>query len=336
MWQADADRRGFMEKDNKKRLILLQKVLEKYSDEDHPLTTNQIIGLLESEYGMTVHRTTIPKDIAHLQEMGVDVQSCRTTQNKYFVGDRYFELPQLKMLIDAVASAKFISEKKSTELVEKLDGFASVYQQATIKRNIYIGSRIKADNPHLLYILDRINSAINSGKKISFKYFEYNADKQKQLRNDGNPYIFSPYVLLWNGDFYYVVGYSDKHKNVSNFRVDRIDSLPDILDIPSVPMPQDFDIANYTKEVFQMYDAPHAVVKLVCENEMMKVIIDRFGIDVATETVDDDHFEATAEVALSPNFFGWLFGFGDKIRLKGPQNVVEQYRSLLKKELEML
>ena len=322
-----------MEKDNKKRLMLLQQVLEKYSDEEHPLTTNQIISLLDREHGMKVHRTTIPKDVEHLQEMDVDVQSIRTTQNRYFIGDRFFELPQLKLLIDAVASSKFISDKKSKELISKLDSFASIYQQDEIKRNIYIESRIKADNEHILYIVDSINRAINKGKKISFTYFEYDADKQKCLRNGGMPYILSPYTLLWNGDYYYVVGYSDKHQNISAFRVDRIHGLPRVTEEDCVPMPQDFDLAYYTKEVFQMYDAQHSVITLLCENEMMKVIIDRFGADVQTERVDDGHFAVVTEVALSPNFFGWLFGFGDKIQLKKPENVVEMYRRMLETEL---
>ncbi|MBR5252234.1 MAG: WYL domain-containing protein [Oscillospiraceae bacterium] len=322
-----------MEKDNKKRLMLLQQVLEKYSDEEHPLTTNQIISLLDREHGMKVHRTTIPKDVEHLQEMDVDVQSIRTTQNRYFIGDRFFELPQLKLLIDAVASSKFISDKKSKELIAKLDSFASIYQQDEIKRNIYIESRIKADNEHILYIVDSINRAINKGKKISFTYFEYDADKQKCLRNNGMPYILSPYTLLWNGDYYYVVGFSDKHQNISAFRVDRIHGLPQVTEENCVPMPQDFDLAYYTKEVFQMYDAQHEVITLLCENEMMKVIIDRFGADVQTKRVDDGHFAVVTEVALSPNFFGWLFGFGDKIQLKEPENVVEMYRRMLETEI---
>ncbi|MBQ5782784.1 MAG: WYL domain-containing protein [Oscillospiraceae bacterium] len=316
--------------------MLLQQVLEKYSDEEHPLTTNQIISLLDREHGMKVHRTTIPKDVEHLQEMDVDVQSIRTTQNRYFIGDRFFELPQLKLLIDAVASSKFISDKKSKELIKKLDSFASVYQQDEIKRNIYIESRIKADNEHILYIVDSINRAINKGKKISFTYFEYDGDKQKCLRNGGMPYILSPYTLLWNGDYYYVVGYSDKHQNISAFRVDRIHVLPQVTEEDCVPMPQDFDLAHYTKEVFQMYDAQHSGITLLCENEMMKVIIDRFGADVHTERVDSGHFAVVTEVALSPNFFGWLFGFGDKIQLKEPENVVEMYRRMLKAELGSL
>lgn len=323
-----------MEKDNKKRLLIMKEILEKYSDEDHPITTVQIIDILKNEYGMSTHRTTVAKDIAGLEEMGVDVQSQRSTQNKYFVGSRHFELPELKLLVDAVASSKFITEKKSYELISKLSSFASTYQQETIKRNIRTESRVKPNNERTMYIVDSINDAINRGKKIKFKYYDYDIHKNKQLRNDGKAYTFSPYTLVWNGDYYYVVGYSDKHNSIGNFRVDRIDSTPEILFEMAVPMPSDFNVSDYIKKVFQMYDAKHETVQLKCTRDMMKVIIDRFDDDVPTKVVDENHFVATVEVALSPNFYGWLFGFGDKIRLIGPDNVVKEYRELLKKELD--
>ena len=322
-----------MDKDNKKRLMLMQEVLEKYSDEEHPLTTVQIMDILNNEYGMKIHRTTVGKDIADLIEMDVDVQCVRSTQNKYFIGTRYFELPELKLLVDAVASSKFITEKKSAELIAKLDRFASVYQRENIKRNIHTEGRVKPHNERSFYIVDCINDAINKGRQIEFTYFEYNANKEKVLRNNGEAYIFSPYALVWNGDYYYVVGYSHKHGKIGTFRVDRIESTPTITDNPAQPMPDDFSISEFTKTVFQMYDTERATVQLKCTNEMMKVIIDRFGEDVQTEIVDDEHFVATTEVSLSPNFYGWLFGFGDKIKLIRPQWVMEKYRGMLDKEL---
>lgn len=323
-----------MGKDNKKRLILMKEMLEKFSDEDHPLTTSQIIELLDKEYGMKVYRTTVGRDIAELEEMGVDVQSQRSTQNRYFVGSRYFELAELKLLIDAVASSKFISENKSYNLLSKLSNFASAYQQESLKRNIHIESRIKPDNERSLYIVDRINEAINKGKKIKFKYYDYDINRQKQLKNNGKDYIFSPYTLVWSGDYYYVVGYSDKHETITNFRVDRIESAPDILFDVTVPMPSEFNISDYVRKVFQMYDAEHEIVQLKCTADMMKVIIDRFGEDVDTRKVDKGHFIATTEVSLSPNFYGWLFGFGEKIRLVWPESVVEEYKKRLITELE--
>lgn len=170
---------------------------------------------------------------------------------------------------------------------------------------------------------------------MQFTYFEYDANKQKVLRNEGMPYLFSPYSLVWNGDYYYVVGYSHKHEKLGTFRVDRIESVPEILEQTAQPMPEGFSIAEYTKKVFQMYDEESVTVELLCENDMMKVIIDRFGEDVRSEIIDDDHFKVTVEVSLSPNFFGWLFGFGDKIKLIYPKWVIEKYCAMLKKELDL-
>ena len=322
-----------MEKDNKKRLLIMKEVLEKYSDEEHPVTTVQIIDILNKEYGMKIHRTTVGKDINDLIEMGVDVQCQRSTQNRYFIGSRYFELPELKLLVDAIASSKFITEKKSYELISKLGAFASIYQQDEIRRNIRTETRVKPHNERSFYIVDAINSAINKNRKIRFTYYDYNVNKEKVLRNGGKPYVFSPYSLVWNGDYYYVVGFSDKHEKIGTFRVDRIESAPDILEEAAIPMPESFSISDFTKAVFQMYDEERAVAELKCTADMMKVIIDRFGEDVRTEIVDDEHFKAVVEVSLSPNFYGWLFGFGEKIQLVSPQWVVDRYIGMLEAEL---
>ena len=322
-----------MEKDNKKRLLIMKEVLEKYSDEEHPITTVQIIDILNKEYGMKIHRTTVGKDINDLIEMGVDVQCQRSTQNRYFIGSRYFELPELKLLVDAIASSKFITEKKSYELISKLGAFASIYQQDEIRRNIRTETRVKPHNERSFYIVDAINSAINKNRKIRFTYYDYNVNKDKVLRNGGKPYVFSPYSLVWNGDYYYVVGFSDKHEKIGTFRVDRIESAPDILEEAAIPMPESFSISDFTKAVFQMYDEERAVAELKCTADMMKVIIDRFGEDVRTEIVDDEHFKAVVEVSLSPNFYGWLFGFGEKIQLVSPQWVVDRYIGMLEAEL---
>lgn len=323
-----------MEKSNKSRVLLTRTVLEKYSDEEHLLSTNDIIKILRQEYGISVHRTTLAKDIKRLTDSGMDINCVHSTQNKYYVESRRFQLPELKLLVDAVASSKFITEKKSYELIKKLGRFTSVYNQERLKRNIRAESRVKPDNECSFYIVDAINTAINKNKKISFKYFDYDVKKQKILRNDGNEYIFSPYCLVWNGDYYYVVGFSDKHKDTSTFRVDRIESAPSVLNEDALPMPKDFNISDYFKTVFQMYDQRRRTVELKCTVDMMKIIIDRFGHEVKTRVLDSEHFKAVVTVALSPNFFGWLFGFGGKIKIIAPQNVKEQYIELLKAELE--
>lgn len=323
-----------MEKDNKMRAALIQEILETYTDENHWLSTNQIMEHLEKDYNMSVYRTTVGRDIAALQEMGVDVQFVRSTQNKYFIGTRHFDLAELKLLIDAIISSKCISERKSLALIKKLDKFASIYQRKDMKRNVRAEERVKPANEYSFYISDVINSAINKEKKISFNYFDFDAQKEKYLKNGGKPYIFSPYCLIWNGDYYYTVGYSDKHKKIATFRVDRIENVPKILDEDAVSMPADFNIADYTKKVFNMYDSDERVtVNLRCDNDMMKVIIDRFGEDIHTKIIDSDHFMVIAEIAPSPSFYGWVFGFGGKIKIAEPKSIKDEYIKMAKSVL---
>ena len=181
-----------------------------------------------------------------------------------------------------------------------------------------------------------INNAINARKKISFQYFEYAANKQRILKNNGSSYTFSPYTLIWNGDYYYVVGFSEKHQKISTFRVDRIFKPPVVLPDETEPMPEDFNIAEFAKSVFQMYDSEHVTVELKCDNSLMKNIIDRFGEDVIATPYSITEFKATVEVSVSPTFYGWLFGFGGKIQILSPESIKESYKALVKTTLETM
>ena len=299
----------------KPRILYLLKILLERTDEEHPLSTTQLIGILNEEYGISAHRTTITKDIAALVEYGLDIVTIHSTQSKYFVASRKFELPELKLLIDAVESSKFITKKKSETLIEKIHTMTSPGQVAKLKRNNYVVNRIKPDNEQIYYIIDAINDAINTGKQISFQYYDYTGLKKKVLKNKGEVYKLSPYKLLWCGDYYYVLGYSEKKSKVINFRVDRIASKPEILDKDIIPMPDDFDIENYTKEVFFMFSGEKVLVDLRCDNSLMKTMVDRFGEDVTTLAYDMTSFRVQTEVSASPTFFGWVFGFNGKVQI---------------------
>ena len=192
--------------ETKPRILYLQKILLERSDEENPLSTTQLINILNDEYGISAHRTTITKDIVVIH----------STQSKYFVASRKFELPELKLLIDAVESSKFITSKKSDALIEKIHTMTSAGQVEKLRRNNYVVNRIKPDNEQIYYIIDTINEAINSGKQISFQYYDYTGLKKKVLKNKGEVYKLSPYKLLWNGDNYYVIGYSEKKSKVIN------------------------------------------------------------------------------------------------------------------------
>ena len=313
----------------KPRILYLLRILEQYTDEEHPLTTKQLIEMLNEKYGISTYRTTIAKDVVALQEFGVDIVVVHSTQCKYFIGSRQFELPELKLLIDAVESSKFITSKKSDALIKKIHMLTSNEQVKKLKRNNYVSGRIKPNNEQIYYIVDTINDAINEGKQISFQYYEYTGLKEKVLKNKGEVYTVSPYHLVWNDDYYYVVGYSEKREKIVTFRVDRIASQPDILSVDAVPAPEDFDIVEFTKQVFYMYDGEAVLVDLKCDNSLMKTIVDRFGEDITTLVYDENSFKVTVEISTSPTFFGWIFGFGGKVQILAPESVEEEYRQMI-------
>ena len=314
---------------SKPRIICLLKLLEKYTDEDHQLTTSELSKLLEKEYEITVHRITFKKDIESLQNMGYDIIETRSSQNKYFLRSRDFELPELKLLIDAVESSKFITSSKREILIDKINNLTSVYQKDKLKRNNYVVKNIKPNNELIYYIVDAINDAINQGKQISFQYYEYTGLKKKVLKNKGEIYKLSPYHLVWNGDYYYVLGYSEKREKVISFRVDRIANTPEILDKKCHLKPKDFDLNEYTKSVFFMFGCKKTRVELRCDNSLMKTIIDRFGEDVTTLAYDMESFKVIVDVEVSPTFYGWVFGFDGKVEILNPKNIKNEYNQMI-------
>lgn len=199
-----------------------------------------------------------------------------------------------------------------------------------LKRNASVEGRVKSENRQDLLIVDAINEAINARKKIAFQYFAYNIRKQKKLRHDGERYIFSPYRLIWNGDYYYVLGYSDKHQAIGSFRVDRISARPDILSEEAVPVPADFGVDDFLATTFRMYGSECQEVELICDNSVIDAIIDRFGTDVTIYACDMSTFRVIVRVAISHIFFSWIFGFGGKVRIKGPEETKRQYAAMIR------
>lgn len=317
------------ENNTKKRLLLILERLYKTTDEEHPISTVELIDYLE-EYGYTIDRKTLANDIKLLKDMDYDIVTIKSSPNKYFWGNRSFEIPELKLLIDAVSSSRFITKKKSGELIKKLIMLASETQSAELDRHIVATGRAKCDNKQIYYIVDTISDAINKKKKIKFKYTEYNEHKEKIFRHKGEVYYLSPYVLYWNEDYYYVVGYSDKHGDLSAFRVDRI-YKPVVTEEPVVKKPEDFNVDNYANRIFKMYGGEEVVVEVECRNALMKYIVDRYGIDIDTEVCTDDTFIARLPVALSPTFFGWVFQFGGDIVIRSPESAVEEFNALLQR-----
>lgn len=250
----------------------------------------------------------------------------KSTQNRYFVGSRLLELPELKLLVDAVESSHLITEKKSTALIEKLGHLTSRHNAALLNRPVYMDGTAKPDNEAVYYAIDAIQTAIHKQRAISFQYFEYTPKKEKVLKHKGYRYGFSPYVLIWSRDFYYAVGWSEKHGKLAQFRVDRMTAIQDS-DAPYIADPS-FDPASYIREIFGMYHDMPQRVTLLCENRTMRNIIDHFGEDVDTEVVDANHFRATVDVAPTPPFFSWVFTFGGAIRIEGPGEALAKMRDM--------
>ena len=325
-----------MDVDAKLRPIYLINILKERTDEDHYLTTSQLCAILKSEYGIDTHRTTIKSDIEMLQQAGFGIQAVRSTQNQYNFIEREFDIAELKLLIDAVQSAKFMTKAKSDQLVTKLTALAGVNKARELKRNLVVDGRNKLENEQILVIVDTINDAINQRRKIKFQKVEYNVKKERVLHHGGESYTFSPYSLVWDGDFYYVVGFSDKYQSVGSHRVDRIYQRPEIIDDTIVPPPLGFDVSKYINTTFRMYNAPRREVELVCDNGLMDAIIDRFGPNVETYACDQQNFRVIAEVAVGTVFFNWIFGFNGKVRIKAPEDVKEQYKEQVLKAAELI
>ena len=322
-----------MDNDSKLRPLYLAKILYEQTDEEHYLTTVQLINILEEKYGISAHRQTIKSEIELLRKFGLEIEEVKSVQNRYNICSRDFENSELKLLIDAVESAKFITARKSKELVAKLSSLAGDYGAEKLKRNVCCEGRIKSDNERIYIIVDTINEAINEGKKISFPYFQYNVKKQHQLKHDGEAYVLSPLHLVWNGDFYYLVGVAEDN-TIRNFRVDRIAKCPTILEENSSQAPEDFNIDDYINTTFRMFNAEHTDVELLCDNDVIDSIIDRFGENIEITEAATENFKITVNVATSHIFYSWIFGFGGKVKILGPDMVREEYVAMLDKARE--
>ena len=307
------------------RILRILQILQAETDADHPITIVEIIRELKERWNLDAYRITVQQDIEAMIAAGYPIAVVRSTQNRYYIRGRLFSLPELKLLIDAVESGKFITRKKSRVLTEKLTTLAAVHDAGDLKRNISLADRVKTENEAGYEILDALNAAINAGVKVRFRYFEYSGAKRRKLKNGGEPYILSPYTLTWNGDFYYVVGWSEKHGKVAVFRVDRIADTPELLEEPSAKKPKGYSIGSFAEKAFRMFDADHETVTLLCDNRAMNTVIDHFGSKVKTTPVDKDHFQFDAEVSVSPTFFSWIFEFGGMIKIVGPEHVKEAF-----------
>lgn len=307
----------------KLKMLYLQKILMEKTDETHCITMPDIISALDA-YGIKAERKSIYSDIENLKTYGLDIIGEQKGKTYYYhVGNRQFELAELKLLVDSVQSAKFITAKKSTTLIKKIEGLASQYEASQLHRQVYVTERIKAENEKIYYNVDILHSAIAQNHKIMFQYFNWNVEKKQILKRDGALYKVSPWALSWDDENYYMIAFDSEEDKIKHFRVDKM------LDIKETEERRDgkkrfenFDIAVYAKKMFGMFDGGEETVKIYCRNNLAGVMIDRFGKDVIMMKSDDEHFTVNVHVAVSRHFLFWVLALGEDAKIIGPENVV--------------
>lgn len=310
------------------RTLWVFKYLWEHTDDEHPATIADITAYLESQGIIVKDYRVIQADIADLSSMGIDVIEDRSRHYEYNIGTRHFEVPEVKLLVDAVQSSRFISQKKSKTLIKKLSAFVGPQDANVIKRQLYVDQRFKATNEGIMRIVDAIQDAITGHTKVTFQYFDYSPQKKKVARHNGAYYLVSPYSLIWNGDNYYMVGHSEERGQIQKFRIDRIDHLS-IVDAPRVKPPKGYNVGDFFSQEFSMMSGKETEVELLVENDLMNNIIDHFGEGVKTEIVDDAHFKTKVTVGLSNTFYGWLFASRGKIKLLQPKEAIDDFYSII-------
>lgn len=310
----------------KLKLMYLAKILLEQTDEEHTITVPEMISEL-SKLGISAERKSIYDDLEYLQLFGLDICSNKTRTTNYYIADRYFELPELKLLVDSVQSSKFITHKKSTELISKIEKLTSRENAKKLQRQVFITNRVKTLNEQIYYNVDKIHDAIAANKQITFKYFHYDINKNKIYRKNGDLYTASPVSLSWDDENYYLITYKEKYDNYTHYRVDKMEMI-ELTENPRCLPNKDFDLSAYSKSIFQMFGGEEADVSIEFENELVGVVFDRFGTDVPIIKKDENHFICYVKVAVSPYFLSWIMSFGKQARILSPDYVVDEIHRL--------
>ncbi len=319
----------------KQKLLWLAKLLLRNTDAEHGMTCGEIIEALAKE-GITAERKSIYADIQALQDFGLSVEmEKRNGSTYYYVVERDFELPELKLLVDAVQSAKFLTEKKSRSLIEKLSGLVSAHESKKLRREVYISDRVRPGNEQVYYTVDTIHTAMADNVKITFLYFEYNEKKEKIYRHGGTLYTVSPWGLIWSNGNYYLVAYDSAFGGLKHYRIDKMER-PAATDKPrdGREAGEALDLSGYAKAMFDMYHGDDTLVTLRAENRFAGVILDRFGHEPTFFPDGPDHFTVSVHVSASPQFLGWIMSFGRGITITAPAEVVTEYKRIAKEILE--
>lgn len=322
----------------KQKLLYLQKILLERTDENHGMTVNEIIDAL-AQYDISAERKSIYEDLRILESFGLDICSEKTKTVKYYIGSRDFQISELKLLVDAIQSSKFVTEKKSMELIKKLENLASRNDAQLMQRHVYISNRVKTINETIYYNVDDLHNAINKDRVIEFFYNQWSldfnsAEKIKfKRRHDGEKYVISPWALCWDDENYYLIGFDHQSKQIRHYRVDKMEKIKIGTDTREGKfLFEKFDLANYTKSTFSMFAGKTTRITLSVDNDLIGVIVDRFGknICIIQDKNIANHFKLDIDVILSNQFYGWIFALGDKVKILSPQKAVDEYNDLLK------
>ena len=317
-------------KNQKFKLYYLAKIMLEKTDEEHYITMPEIMAQL-GRYDVTADRKSIYSDLRDLEKLGIEVEGEPIGKGyHYHVINHQFELPELKLLVDSIQASKFITEKKTNQLIKKLEGLVSEHEAKQLQRQVHVAGRIKTMNESIYYNVDAIHDAIAENRKIRFQYFKWNVKKQMELRHDGAYYHISPWGLSWDDENYYLIGFDSRAQQIKHYRVDKM--LHISLSDDEREGKEHFkkvDMAAYAKKSFGMYGGEEQTVKLLVNNSLAGVIIDRFGKDVMMIPVDDCHFTVNVDVKVSDQFISWVFALGDGAKIIGPESVSEKVKQYI-------
>lgn len=324
--QEQKQRRG-ARSNQKLKILYLAKILLENTDANHDITLQEIIDKLSAN-NVTAERKSLYDDIAQLDDFGIKIRKTQYGKTYHYqVINRDFELAELKLLVDSVASAKFITGEKSNELIRKIEHLASKHDAAMLQRQVYVAGRVKAMNRDIMENVDAIHNAIAQNSKISFQYFQWNVKKEPELKKDGARYVISPWGLSWDDENYYLVGYDSDAGMIKHYRVDKMLHIK----VENISREgrykfKELDMAAYAKKMFHMFSGEEQNVEILCENRLAGVMIDRFGKDIRMLKADEEHFRIVVKVAASMHFIHWIMALGDGTKIIGPENLVEEVR----------
>ncbi len=330
-------------KSSKKKLFAVLEILKKYSDDEHPMKAHEIIEKLSSEYDLAAERKSIYRDVETLQDMGVDIM--KSGREGFYLAARSFEIAEIRMLNDAILGASFITPSKTKVLSHKLTQELSVHQAKQIETQMYYDNRIKFDNEQILYIVDQLHTAIAAGKKVKFKYYRKRIVNNRVRRTYTREHCISPYALIWSDDNYYLVGNYGKYDNLSHYRLDRMEQLS-ITDEPSRSFEEvskyrgSFDAGDYVTHTFRMYSGEETEIDLICSNDILEKIIDKFGDGAHYMNCENDTFRVRTTGYMSEGLVDWLMMYSSRCYIKAPdelrERVIRRAAEIVEKQSEMV